>query len=252
MSHYDDVTLALIAVGERGVTPDSEAHLAVCERCREEVRQLGAVVDAGRTVRGADTPLAPPASVWDRIVSELESSDADEQTATADAQEGGGVVALERRRGRGLRAWPLVAAAAVGVVVGAGGMFAATRSTPAPVASPSASPAAVTVASLQPLDDPTAAGQAVLRVASPTQRTVTVEVSGLPLVPGTFYEVWLMDPSNAHLVALGVLNAQGRGTYVVPAGLDLGRYSALDVSVQPMNGSPLHSSESAVRGSIAT
>jgi anti-sigma-K factor RskA len=110
----------------------------------------------------------------------------------------------------------------------------------------------VTVAALQPVADPTATGQAVLRVASPTQRTVTVEVTGLPVEPGVFYEVWLMDPSNAHLVALGVLDAQGKGIYVVPAGLDLAKYSALDVSVQPMNGSPLHSSTSAVRGSIST
>jgi anti-sigma-K factor RskA len=146
--------------------------------------------------------------------------------------------------------WSLAAAAAVGIVVGAGSTYAFTRTTPPPAAA--TVPATETVAALDPLDDPTASGRAVLQVTSPTQRTVTVMVTGLPRQPGTFYEVWLMDPSNAHLVALGVLDAKGQGSYIVPTGLDLSHYSAVDVSLQPMNGSPLHSSNSAVRGVIRT
>jgi anti-sigma-K factor RskA len=64
--------------------------------------------------------------------------------------------------------------------------------------------------------------------------------------------VWLMDPTDKNLVALGVLGVDGRGAYLVPAGLDLSHYTAVDVSLQPMNGSPLHSSVSAVRGIIQT
>jgi hypothetical protein len=36
-----------------------------------------------------------------------------------------------------------------------------------------------------------------------------------------FYAVWLMDPSHSGLVSLGVLGVDGRGVYIVPAGLDL-------------------------------
>ena len=254
MSHYDDATLALLAVGESGVTPDAEEHLRSCDVCRHEVEQLGAVVAAGRGVTIDDLPVAPAPSVWDRITEELRgdapvpvdghATSAVEPAATA-------IPSLDERRGRrSRRVWSLTAAAAIGIIVGAGSTYAFTRSTPLP--SPTSNPGQVTVAALDPLDDPTASGSAVLRVSSPTQRTVTVTVKGLPLEPGKFYEVWLMDPTNAHLVALGVLNAQGTGTYAVPPGLDLDSYSAVDVSLQPMNGSPLHSSNSAVRGVIKT
>ncbi len=35
-------------------------------------------------------------------------------------------------------------------------------------------------------------------------------------------------------------------------GLDLSQYTAIDVSLQPMDGSPMHSSVSAVRGIMKT
>jgi hypothetical protein len=247
VSHYDDETLALLAVGESGVTPDAEAHLHGCARCQDEVEALRAVVAAGRGVTPGDQPVAPAPAVWDRITDELSDDASGDVAATTEP-----VVDLDERRDRRdrrtRRLWSLTAAAAVGIVVGAGSMYAVTRTTQ----TPPGSTATETVAALDPLDDPTASGKAVLQVSSPTQRTVTVTVKGLPLQPGTFYEVWLMDPSNAHLVALGVLDSKGQGSYVVPTGLDLSRYSAVDVSLQPMNGSPLHSSNSAVRGVIAT
>lgn len=246
MSHYDDVTLALLAVGEPGVTPDSEAHLAECEQCRREVASLGAVAAVARRVEPADEPVAPAPHVWDRIVDEIHQP----APATETVGEAAPVVELaERRTTHGWRrALPLAAAAAVGIIVGCGGTYALTQG-----GTSSSDPATVAVASLKPYDDPKASGTAEVRAASASQRTVTVHVTGLPAQPaGAFYEVWLMDPSNAHLVALGVLDAQGQGTFAVPAGLDLDLYSAVDVSVQPMNGSPLHSGDSPVRGEIST
>ena len=47
MSHYDDETLALLALGEAGVTPDADAHLAECPTCRAEVASLAGVVGVG-------------------------------------------------------------------------------------------------------------------------------------------------------------------------------------------------------------
>jgi hypothetical protein len=251
VSHYDDATLALLALGERGATQDAEAHLAACEHCRREVESLGAAAAVGRRVQPGDAPSSPAPEVWDRIVRELEEPvvpAAPSETAGA-TETVAPVAELRPRRSGWQRLLPLAAAAAVGIVVGSGGMYAVTQSSTPP---PAAQPAAVATAALKPFDDPTARGTAVIRQASTAQRTVTVTVTGLPQRAGAFYEVWLMDPSNAHLVALGVLDSSGHGEFAVPTGLDLEAYSAVDVSLQPMNGSPLHSGDSPVRGELST
>lgn len=247
MSHYDDATLALLALGEPGATPDSEAHLAVCEHCRREVESLGAAAAVGRRVQPGDVPTTPSPEVWDRIVAQLEQPAAGETPAVP------GPVAPVAELKPAARGWrrvlPLAAAAAVGIIVGGGGMYAVTNEPAPPTV---AQPPAVATASLKPYDDPAASGTAVIHQASTAQRTVTVTVTGLPQREGAFYEVWLMDPSNAHLVALGVLDSSGHGEFAVPPGLDLQSYSAVDVSLQPMNGSPLHSGDSPVRGELST
>ena len=248
MSHYDDATLALLALGESGATPDAEAHLATCEHCRREVESLGAAAAVGRRVQPGDAPSSPAPEVWDRIVRELEEPAAAAEPV-ASAETAAPVTELRPRGSRWRRVLPLAAAAAVGIIVGSGGMYAVTQST---TPAPAPPPAAVATAALKPFDDPTARGTAVIHQASTAQRTVTVTVTGLPQRPGAFYEVWLMDPSNAHLVALGVLDATGKGEFAVPVGLDLDSYSAVDVSLQPMNGSPLHSGDSPVRGELST
>lgn len=249
MPHYDETTLALLALGETQHTPDDAAHLSDCIRCQSQVDQLGSVVATGRSVQDSDYPVAPPAAVWDRIVAEIgrEQTPAAPQAPTAD------VVELDARRRRPRRSrWmsSLAAAAVVGLLVGIGGTWTLTRTTAPP--SQSTPAAAVSVVALHPLDAPAASGTAVLRVVSADQRTLTMTVANLTTPPATFYQVWLMDPTNNHLVSLGVLGADGRGVYVVPPGLDLTRYSAVDISLQPMNGSTKHSQNSAVRGTIST
>jgi len=247
VSHYDEITLALLALGETQATADNAAHLSTCDRCRDAVDQLGAVVATGRAIQTGDYPVAPPAAVWARIVEEIHHDDAPIAVEAPLAE----VAPITRSRPRSPRSrWVLAlgAAAAVGLIVGVGGTWTFTRiSTPAsqPIAQ-----AQVSVAVLRPLDTPAASGTAVLRVESADQRTVTVTVANLPSQPGTFYEVWLIDPTNSHLVSLGVLSVDGRGAYLVPPGLDLAQYIAVDVSLQPMNGSPAHSKHSAVRGII--
>jgi hypothetical protein len=230
VQHYDDETIAMLAMGESQVTADNDAHLSACSQCRNDVEQLRTVVLMGRELKHDYAPVSPPAQVWTRIVDELGLTD-----TQAD------VVPLNSKPAR--RALSLGIAAAVGLILGAGGMWALS-----PSRSTQAQPVAVATASLAPLDIPNTSGLAILQAKAANQRAVSVEVSNLPLEAGKFYEVWLMDPSDQHLVALGVLGVDGRGAYVVPAGLDLSRYTAIDVSLQPMNGSPLHSSVSAVRG----
>jgi hypothetical protein len=250
--HYEDETIALLALGETDSAHDGGAHLSTCAQCRDNVVELTAVVSMGRQLKPGDSAVSPPAAVWSRIVDELalnggQATQSPVEQNVAPATVGAQVVTLDSKRGssRTSRILSLGVAAAIGLIAGAGGTWALgrTSSQVAPVAS-----VQVATASLDALDIPDTSGTAVLQVQSPNQRAITVNVSNLPLETGKFYEVWLMDPSDQHLVALGVLGVDGRGAYVVPAGLDLSQYTAIDVSLQPMNGSPLHSAVSAVRG----
>ncbi len=268
MPHYDEATLALLALGEADATHDNAAHLSMCEQCRAGVDSLSAVVSAGRGLGKNYAPVAPPAQVWTRIASELDVSSSDviqtpdSVTTTGTARVGSPeiaatgptdahVVSLQAKRDRSTlsRVVSMGAAAAVGLIVGAGGTWALGRSSSDVSPVPNVPMA---TAALEALDIPDTSGTAVLQVKSPAQRAITVRVSNLPVEAGKFYEVWLMDPSDSHLVALGVLGVDGRGAYVVPAGLDLSQYTAIDVSLQPMDGSPMHSSVSAVRGIMKT
>jgi hypothetical protein len=262
--HYDDETIALLALVEAHAANDNAYHLSTCAQCRDSVDELRAVVSVGRELESSDTTVAPPPMVWSRIVDELALVGGDAQQASdmpqtspvvgvapIDSRPSGvpeaQVVSLEskRRQSPMSRLFSLGVAAAVGLVLGAGGMWALGRS---PSQVQPVQPVQLASASLAALDIPDTNGTAVLQVKSANQRALTVNVSNLPLEAGKFYEVWLMDPLDKNLVALGVLGVDGHGAYVVPAGLDLTQYTAVDVSLQPFNGSPLHSSVSAVRG----
>ena len=51
------------------------------------------------------------------------------------------------------------------------------------------------------------------------------------------------------MVPLGVLRP-GTQTFELPAGLDLGEYPIVDVSVEPLDGDPTHSGISVARGEL--
>jgi anti-sigma-K factor RskA len=79
----------------------------------------------------------------------------------------------------------------------------------------------------------------------------TLEVSGLaPSADDDFYELWLLTPP-AELVSLGSfrVGADGSGTVSMPLPADLEDFEFLDVSVEPLDGDPGHSSVSVLRGS---
>ena len=79
-------------------------------------------------------------------------------------------------------------------------------------------------------------------------RDLVVDVSRLGDRTGSFYEVWLIDASVQRMVPLGILRGS-EGRFVIPAGVDLGEYPVVDVSVQ-RPGSPGHSGESVLRGTL--
>jgi hypothetical protein len=82
-------------------------------------------------------------------------------------------------------------------------------------------------------------------------RRMTVTASGLPaLAPGQFYEVWLLDPDAGTVFPVGVLAADGRARFTLPASV-VGRYQAVDISLEADDGDPAHSKHSLLRGRYA-
>jgi hypothetical protein len=240
--HVDPEVLALHALGEP-VDASASAHLTRCASCSAELQALSGVVDTGRALNGTETLESPPPRVWDAIRAEL--ADDLSPAGAAPAQ----VVSLaERRR----RRWPtglLVAASAAGVIVGslATSLVSADSASNPPVAAPAATP--VATAALAALPDHAGSGSAEI-VEGPDGPQLVLDVSGLSPGQG-FYEVWLIDPETFAMVGLGALPGT-RGTFPVPDGLDLSQYSVVDVSIEPYDGDPLHSTDSVVRGELST
>ena len=263
MRHPDPDDLALLALGEDvGGVSD---HLAVCETCAAEVASLRRVVLVGRSVTADDVPSGPPAHVWERIQAELGLSATQEPVGHAPGpgtvQPGpmpaparptpappgaGDVVDLTARRGEGRRrrlsvGW-LAAAAAVGLVFGAvgGAWWAGRAGEPAPTV--------LAEASLDPLPGWEAAGTAVLEEQSDGTRVVVVDVAA-DLGADGYREVWLLAPDVSGMVSLGLLEGS-EGRFVVPAGIDVGRFPVVDVSEEPFDGDATHSGNSIVRGTL--
>lgn len=226
--HCDPEALALLALGEPADAPGDEAHLAACPACQSELDQLKAVVHASRTITRDDRPVAPAAAVWERIQADL-----------GVARSGQGTVVPLRRRRAGVAV--LAAAAAVtGIAVGAVAMAGLQdRSTGTVVAR----------AQLEPLPDKSASGTAVLSTAGDT-RDLTVDVAGLSNPTDAFYEVWLLAPDGSRLVSLGMLQPGEATTFELPVDLDVAEYPVVDVSLEPMDGDPAHSTDSVVRGTL--
>lgn len=139
---------------------------------------------------------------------------------------------------------PLAAAAAAAVLVATGVLVGAL------IKSSAASTAARIVASadLKPIDsvDPTA--RAVFRLAS--DRTARFEVSNLaPTDSHHVYELWLMD-STRDLVSIATfrVDAGGRAQLTLTLPVAPSHFRYLDVSLQPLDGTALHSNISVLRG----
>ncbi|WP_407317699.1 anti-sigma factor [Isoptericola halotolerans] len=242
VQHVDPEVLALVGLGEDGAASrDDHAHLTDCAVCRTEIDSLAQVASVAR----ADDAglVAPPPEVWDRVRDELGLAQDDPQPAP--------VVDLAARRRRPSPLWA-AAAASVALVVGVGGGVVWERSR-APEAPTVVDPVAVAEARLEPLPDwPSSAGRAVVEEDPEGNLEVVVTVDDAGAGAGAGYrEVWLLAEDLSGMVSLGVLRGSS-GTFPVPAGLDLGTYSLIDVSEEPFDGDPTHSGDSVVRGGLAS
>ena len=226
MAHCDTQTLSLIAIGEEP-SADEALHLVTCDACRREWESLRSVVDVARDLDD-DELMPPPAHVWAAISEEI-AADA----AGADA---GNVVPLRAKRG--FAPW-IAAAAAVGLVLGGVGGALLMRSTP---------PEIVASVALEPLADYTATGNAALEVVDGTEM-LAVDVTGLPATDG-YFEVWLLAPDASAMIALGTLGPGETAVLPLPAGVSLADYPVVDISAEPYDGDPAHSTDSVVRGTL--
>jgi len=79
------------------------------------------------------------------------------------------------------------------------------------------------------------------------QTDMTISTKGLPDAgAGHFYYAWLFDPQTKKMLPLGVVSARSPMQFEVPTGL-VGRYHAVDISLQADNGNPAHSATSVLR-----
>jgi hypothetical protein len=228
--HCDDEELSLVALGE-APSPEDEDHLQQCPRCSSRLDQMLAVVASARSITDADRPAMPPIEVWDSITRELGVEQAANVTSITNAP--------SRRGGR---TWLLAGAAAVvGVLLGAivtGGLPGSTGS-----------PELVASAALAPIDDSGYTGTAAVE-QRPDGAVLTVSVPDLPAVPDGYYEVWMASSDTTTMVAIGTLNPGQQATFALPAGMEVGSFPVVDVSVEHFDGDAGHSAVSVVRGQL--
>jgi hypothetical protein len=177
------------------------------------------------------------------------ASSTSEPGAASDVTAVATVVSIDKGRRRWSTSW-LVAASVAGIVGGAiltTSGVALNGSDPEP--QPVAAPPIVASTSLAALPKHQGDGEAEI-VSTSSGKELVVDVSNLSTGDG-FYEVWLIDPETFQMIGLGAL-ADDAGRFPIPDGLDLSRYTVVDVSLEPFDGDPVHSRDSVVRGELST
>lgn len=257
--HCDPEDLALVALGET-IEP-CERHLAECAQCRQQVGELREVVTIGRASGGPSALTAPPERLWDRIASQLDTEpvalhrapesprmdDASDDLDPGSTPPDSNVTSLTQARSRRAPRWAgLVAATAAGVLVGGAVVGTVTgQDTPSSV---------VASAELTPMPDGPNRGGDAQATLNQTDAGYTITVKATDIQgPEGFYEVWLLDEQNSGLIALGSLSpGENKATFPVPEGVDLEAFNAVDISDEPLDGDPTHSTVTVMRGTLET
>jgi hypothetical protein len=279
--HVNSALLAGHALGQDdALDAADQEHLASCSHCRAELDQYRRVVTLGQGTQASETPTPPLDRIWRSIQAELAPTSATEgiaatKTMVADSVPpvtandspasdvpGGDETANDKPvsvvaasdettdaggekpiAGRRRKWWPIVAAAAaLGLVVGAGATVIINRNDVQVAAS----------TALSALPGHTGHGTAEL-LRTPNDPELRVSVDGpQPADPPSYREVWLINSDGQRMYSLGVLPESGTGTYPLPTllanGLD--GFTIVDVSIEPYDGNPAHSRNSQVRGSL--
>ena len=258
MAHVDLEILALLALERAGGRDEDRQHLMTCDVCRAELSRLADVVGLARSEDVSSLLEPPPPHLWARIATELAIAELELQpgaAAAAGAGPGpaatGGLAAADRTRpGRPeWRRWyrPALIAAA-GLIIGAGAATAVQQLGSGPGVP---KVAVVGRAALRPLAQfPQWRGATGTAVMEQRPGSKLLAVTLRASAGNGYFEVWLLGRDGKKMVSLGDLNGAGRGVFTMPPGVNLGFYSRIDISLQPFNGSPVHSKVSVVRGSV--
>jgi hypothetical protein len=237
--HLDPDDLALAALGEP-LSIEARDHISSCPSCSEELTDLARVVALGRSAGVDYRQIQPDASVWNRI-----------QDGLLDVKSGpstGSVTELSSKRSRSprLASFPLLAAAVLGILLGAGlvAVVGAFQSEPTVLAS----------APLGPVPDGPAGPQTGFAEVSLVDGVEMLAITTNDLAdPDGFHEVWLLNLDTGGMIAMGVVPAGSRRIMLpIPTGVDLSAYAAVDISDEPFDGNPAHSSVSVLRGDLTT
>ncbi len=103
---------------------------------------------------------------------------------------------------------------------------------------------------LTEVDESGARGSAAL-VRDDNGYALRVDTTGLTDRDGTYYELWLMNPDTNSFVSLGPVLPGTRSTHPLPAGVTTKTDPFVDISVEPLDGDPAHSTVSVLRGNFA-
>ncbi|MFL6151654.1 MAG: anti-sigma factor [Ornithinibacter sp.] len=261
MTHPDDDALAAIALGDPAPSGAAE-HARSCPECSQT---LTALRDTVTTLRAPQPALvAPPASVWDAVEAELDREPDAAPAAPASvaplpvahppaalapppAPDAGDELSRRRSSRSTRRRFPLAwvaGAAAAGLVVGVVGARALQGEQADPV---------TTVAStrLDTLDTRQVRGTA--DVVEHDGR-LDLQVTTKPMdTAGGYLEVWLINKDLKRMVSLGVLEPGTKNQpFVIPQDLLDQGYVIVDISREGLDGSPQHSGQSLMRGTLAT
>ncbi len=241
--HAPDDLLAMQAMGE--ALPDAMGrHVSSCPQCQAELDQWTSLVASGRSSSPDDVPGDPSERVWEAIADELGIGVVTKET---EAETPAQVVNISSARRRWSTSW-LVAASVAGIVGGALLTAGGTALNSSEPSAPVAAPPVIASTSLAALPQHQGAGAATI-VETDEGDELVVDVSDLSTGDG-FYEVWLIDPETFQMVGLGAL-VDDSGRFPIPDGLDLSQYSVVDVSLEPLDGDPVHSTDSVVRGELS-
>jgi hypothetical protein len=225
---YDDLPGLLFGELNRAQVTAVSDHLATCDDCRRELAVLAATSASLRaTARNAQTL---PEAV-------LGVAAAEGTPAVQPHRVGRGTARPGRRRRPliGLAAALALALVAAAVLLWTGPLRPDRPGGTVPLAGVGA------VA---------ASGQASM-AGDDGDRRMTVTTDHLPaLRPGQYYEVWLLDPNAGTVFPVGVLPPDGEARFTLPASV-VGRYQAIDVSLEADDGDPAHSKHSLLRGRYA-
>lgn len=205
------------------------------------LESLGADPDAGEVEQ-------PPADLWASIAAEAFGAD-DAGAGVAERPSGSVGADARGRSGRWGRRRPettvhrpalfaIAAAVLLGVVVG--GAVLVDR-----LADDPDGPETVVTGELEPVGDAGSGTAEVTRDGDQLQ--LRADLVDLP-DPDGYYEVWVGSDDLSGLVSLGPVRADG--VYDLPAGWDPGAFPVVDVSDEPLDGDPAHSTVSVVRGTL--